>query len=67
MIAFDTLMLVRALPAEHIAQVAVVKQLISGDSVFVSRTVLLETEVLRARYKNTSTEMLRLFGVHHSH
>ncbi|MDP2827253.1 MAG: type II toxin-antitoxin system VapC family toxin [Sulfuricellaceae bacterium] len=62
MIALDTNMLVRALVADHPEQVAVVRQLIAGDSVFVSRTVLLETEwVLRARYKKTPIELLEFF------
>ena len=62
MIALDTNMLVRALVADHPGQVAVVRQLIADDTVFVSRTVLLETEwVLRARYKRTPTELLNFF------
>ena len=44
MIALDTNMLVRALVADHPDQVAVVRELIAGDTVFVPRTVLLETE-----------------------
>ncbi|MDO8958380.1 MAG: type II toxin-antitoxin system VapC family toxin [Rhodocyclaceae bacterium] len=62
MIALDTNMLVRALVADHPDQVAVVRQLIAGDTIFVSRTVLLETEwVLRARYKKTPPELLKFF------
>ena len=62
MIALDTNMLVRALVADHPDQVAVVRQLIAGDTVFVPRTVLLETEwVLRARYKRTPAELLPFF------
>jgi len=62
MIALDTNMLVRALVADHPDQVAVVRQLIASDSVFISRTVLLETEwVLRARYKKTPPELLQFF------
>lgn len=62
MIAFDTNLLVRALVADHPEQVAVVRRLIAGDTVFVSRTVLLETEwVLRARYKKTRAELHRFF------
>jgi predicted nucleic-acid-binding protein len=50
-IAFDTNLLVRALVADHPEQVAVARQLIARDTVFLSRTVLLETEwVLRSRY-----------------
>lgn len=62
MIALDTNMLVRALVADHPDQVAVVRQLIESDTVFISRTVLLETEwVLRARYKKTPAELLDFF------
>ncbi|MBI4754435.1 MAG: type II toxin-antitoxin system VapC family toxin [Betaproteobacteria bacterium] len=62
MIALDTNMLVRALVADHPEQVAVVRQLIAGDTVFISRTVMLETEwVLRARYQSTPTELLNFF------
>jgi predicted nucleic-acid-binding protein len=62
MIALDTNMLVRALVADHPDQVAVVRQLIAGDTVFVPRTVLLETEwVLRARYKRTPAQLLPFF------
>lgn len=62
MIALDTNMLVRALVADHPDQVAVVRQLIVGNTVFVPRTVLLETEwVLRARYKIGPGELLDFF------
>ena len=62
MIALDTNVLVRALVADHPEQVEVVRKLIASDSVFVSRTVMLETEwVLRARYKKTAAEMLVFF------
>lgn len=62
MIALDTNMLVRALVADHDEQVAVVRRLIAGDTVFISRTVLLETEwVLRARYKKNPPELLQFF------
>jgi predicted nucleic-acid-binding protein len=62
MIALDTNMLVRALVADHPGQLAVVRQLIAGNTVFISRTVLLETEwVLRARYKKTPAELLGFF------
>lgn len=62
MIAFDTNLLVRALVADNPEQVAVVRRLIAGDTVFVSRTVLLETEwVLRARYKKTRAELHEFF------
>lgn len=62
MIAFDTNLLVRALVADHPDQVAVVRQLIASDSIFISRTVLLESEwVLRTRYKKTRTELGKFF------
>ena len=62
MIALDTNMLVRALVDDHPEQVAVVRQLIAGNTVFISRTVLLETEwVLRARYRITPPELLGFF------
>ena len=52
MIAFDTNLLVRAVVADEPAQVAIVRDLVMQDTVFISRTVLLETEwVLRAVYK----------------
>ena len=62
MIALDTNMLVRALVADHPDQVAIVRQLIADDTVFISRTVMLETEwMLRARYKSTPAELLNFF------
>jgi predicted nucleic-acid-binding protein len=62
MIALDTNMLVRALVDDHPEQVAVLRQLIARDSVFISRSVLLETEwVLRARYKIAPPELLHFF------
>lgn len=62
MIALDTNMLVRALVADHPDHVAVVRQLMESDTVFISRTVLLETEwVLRARYKKAPADLLAFF------
>jgi predicted nucleic-acid-binding protein len=62
MIAFDTNLLVRALVVDNAEQVAVVRRLIAEDTVFISRTVLLETEwVLRARYRKTRVELHELF------
>lgn len=62
MIAFDTNLLVRVLVADNPEQVAVVQRLVVGKSIFISRTVLLETEwVLRARYKKTRVELHRFF------
>ena len=62
MIALDTNMLVRALVADHPEQLALVRQLLAGNTIFVSRTVMLEAEwVLRARYKRTRSELLNFF------
>mgnify|MGYP001396392317 CR=1 FL=1 len=62
MIAFDTNLLVRALVADNPDQVAVVRQLITADTIFIPRTVLLETEwVLRSRYKKTRAELNEFF------
>jgi predicted nucleic-acid-binding protein len=62
MIAFDTNLLVRAVVADNPAQVAIVQRLIMQDSVFISRTVLLETEwVLRAVYMKSRVEILEFF------
>jgi predicted nucleic-acid-binding protein len=62
MIAFDTNLLVRALVVDHPDQVAVVRQLIASDTIFISRTVLLETEwVLRSRYKKTRRQLTAFF------
>ena len=63
MIALDTNMVVRALVADHPEQVAIVRKLVAQQSVFISRTVLLETEwVLRARYGKTRTDLLAFFA-----
>lgn len=62
MIAFDTNLLVRALVADHPEQVAVVRHLIGENTVFLSRTVLLESEwVLRTRYKKSRGQLLEFF------
>lgn len=62
MIAFDTNLLVRALVADNPEQVAMLRRLIAGDTVFISRTVLLETEwVLRARYQKTRAQLHEFF------
>lgn len=62
MIAFDTNLLVRAVVADEPAQVAIVRDLVMQDRVFISRTVLLETEwVLRVVYKKSRTDMLEFF------
>jgi predicted nucleic-acid-binding protein len=62
MIAFDTNLLVRAVVADHEEQVALVRKLIVSNTIFISRTVLLETEwVLRSSYKKTRTELHAFF------
>jgi predicted nucleic-acid-binding protein len=62
MIAFDTNLLVRTVVADDPIQVAIVRDLIRQDSVFISRTVLLETEwVLRSVYKKPQTDILEFF------
>lgn len=62
MIAFDTNLLVRALVVDNPDQVAVVRQLIASDTIFISRIVLLETEwVLRSRYKKTRPQLTAFF------
>lgn len=58
MIALDTNMLVRAVVADDPAQVEIVRRLMAKNTVFISRTVLLETEwVLRSRYKKTRAQL----------
>lgn len=62
MIAFDTNLLVRAVMADNPAQVAIVQRLIKQDTIFISRTVLLETEwVLRSVYEKSPAEILEFF------
>jgi len=62
MIAFDTNLLVRAVVADDPAQVAIVRDLVAQDIVFISRTVLLETEwVLRSVYKKPQTDIVKFF------
>lgn len=59
MIAFDTNLLVRVAVADDPAQVAIVRELIERDTIFLSRTVLLETEwVLRAVYRRSPADIL---------
>lgn len=63
MIAFDTNLLVRAIVADHPEQVAVVQKLIAQDTIFISRTVLLEVEwVLRTRYQKSRSDLLAFFS-----
>jgi len=62
MIAFDTNLLVRALVMDNPEQVAVARRLMAEDTVFLSRTVLLEAEwVLRSRYNKSRSELLAFF------
>lgn len=62
MIAFDTNLLVRIVVADNPAQVAIAHNLILQDTVFISRTVLLETEwVLRSVYQKSRTDILGFF------
>ncbi|MEW6036746.1 MAG: type II toxin-antitoxin system VapC family toxin [Pseudomonadota bacterium] len=63
MIALDTNMLVRVVVADHPEQIAVVRGLIAQETIFLSRTVLLETEwVLRSRYRKTRAELTEFFA-----
>ena len=63
MIAFDTNLLVRAIVGDHPEQVAVVQKLIAQDTIFISRTVLLEVEwVLRTRYQKSRSDLLAFFS-----
>ncbi len=62
MIAFDTNLLVRLVVADNPEQVAIIQQLIEQDSIFISRTALLETEwVLRSVYKKSRGDVLYFF------
>lgn len=62
MIAFDTNLLVRALVMDNPAQAAIARKLMAEDTVFLSRTVLLETEwVLRSRYGKSRSDLLAFF------
>ena len=63
MIAIDTNVLVRVLVADNPEQVAIVRRLIVEETIYISRTVLLETEwVLRSRYQKTRTDLLLFFS-----
>lgn len=62
MIAFDTNLLVRLAVNDDVEQAEIAEQLLNSNSVFVSRTVLLETEwVLRSVYKNTRSAISHFF------
>jgi predicted nucleic-acid-binding protein len=63
MIAFDTNLLVRAATNDDPPQVAVVRQLLALNAVFIPRTVLLETEwVLRSGYCKTREQISRFLA-----
>ena len=62
MIAFDTNLLVRIAVNDDLKQAELAEQLLDLNEVFVSRTVLLETEwVLRSVYKKSRTEIAKYF------
>lgn len=62
MIAFDTNLLVRIAVNDDEEQAEIAEQLLSRNEVFISRTVLLETEwVLRSVYKKSCTEIAEYF------
>lgn len=62
MIAFDTNLLVRLAVNDDQYQADIAEQLINNNEVFISRTVLLETEwVLRSVYKKSSGDIASFF------
>ncbi len=62
MIAFDTNLLVRLLVDDAPDQADVAEALLAANTVFISRTVLLETEwVLRAGYRKTREQISGFF------
>ncbi len=62
MIAFDTNLLVRLAMNDHPQQAEIAEKLLKLHKVFISRTVLLETEwVLRSRYKVNVDEISNFF------
>lgn len=62
MIAFDTNLLVHLAVNDDEGQAEIAEQLLNSNEVFVSRTVLLETEwVLRSVYKNSHSEIANYF------
>jgi len=63
MIAFDTNLLVRLATNDQPQQAAIAEQLLQSNEVFISRTVLLETEwVLRSRYKILAQQISDFFS-----
>ena len=62
MIAFDTNLLVRLAVNDDLNQAEIAEHLLGSNEVFVSRTVLLETEwVLRSVYKKSCSEIAQYF------
>jgi predicted nucleic-acid-binding protein len=62
MVAFDTNLLVRIAVNDDLKQAEIAEQLLDSNEVFVSRTVLLETEwVLRSVYKKSCTDIAQYF------
>ncbi len=62
MIAFDTNLLVRLAVNDDQTQAAIAEQLLDNNQVFISRTVLLETEwVLRSVYKTPRSNIFQYF------
>jgi predicted nucleic-acid-binding protein len=63
MIAFDTNLLVRLAVNDDQQQADIAEQLLETQQVFITRTVLLETEwVLRSVYKKSRTEISSFFS-----
>ncbi len=63
MIAFDTNLLVSLLVDDTPEQADVAEALLAANTVFISRTVLLESEwVLRAGYRKTREQISRFFA-----
>ena len=68
MIAVDTNVLVRLIAADDQGQLALARSLFENESIFISKTVLLETEwVLRSAYRvapeNLAVAIRRLLGL----
>ena len=62
MIAFDTNLLVRLATNDMPQQAEIAEELLKSNEVFISRTVLLETEwVLRSRYKILAKQIAEFF------
>lgn len=63
MIAFDTNLLVRLAVNDDQHQADIAEQLINNNNIFISRTVLLESEwVLRSVYKTSRNDIAAFFG-----